>query len=71
MEGYPPDLPPLQIQPRDLENASPFLKSHESHVEEGNFYDFGYVHKGIYLKFNLSTQGYLIEVQFVHTRVSN
>ena len=38
----------------DLENASPFLESHESHAEEGNSYDFGHVpHKGIELKFNL------------------
>ena len=47
MEGYPPNRPPFQIYPVDLENASPFLESHESRVEEGKSYDFGYVSKGI------------------------
>ena len=52
-----PDHPPLQIYPVDLENASPFLESHESHVEEGKSYDFGHVpHKGIQLKFNLQCE---------------
>ena len=41
----------------DLENASPFLESHESHVDEGNSYDFGYVSlKGVLLKFNLQCE---------------
>ena len=57
MEGCPPDLPPLQIYPVDIENASPFLESHESHVADGKSYDFGYVpHKGSQLKFKLQCE---------------
>ena len=52
-----PDLPPLQIEPMDLENASPFLESHESHVEEGKSYDFGHLpHKGSKWEFKLQCE---------------
>ena len=37
----PPNHPPFQIKPVDLENANPFLESHESHAEEGKSYVFG------------------------------
>ena len=38
--GLSPRPPSPSNLTRDLENASPFLESHESHVEEGKSYDF-------------------------------